>query len=167
PMTSRAVDVVALLSAIQIHFRNRHRNRIDIIRIERRGRRAHILWAVRGHLARDLCTRTSRFLSGVEFTLLPEIAARHCPFNQWPRSGSVFIERVLAISDRLRLILHVSSATSEQSQEDCAQYDDEPGLDRGFAAAHCGKASPFQIGRASCRERVWSLGGGRLFEKKE
>ena len=112
-MTDGAVNVVALLSAIEIRLRDRHRNRFDIVR-KRIGSGAGR--CLTRSLILLLLTQVSRlqFLSKKEFAILPQVTARHCAFNE--RLLPV-VKRVRAIRFHARLILHVASATSEQKAE--------------------------------------------------
>src|SRR5437660_1347777 len=111
-MAYRTVNVVALFAAIQIGFRNLHRNRVDILGIKPG---LTVDGRLRGWRLRRLRSRLRRwFLAKIERAIFSQVTTRHSPFDQRPRSRAILKERVLAISDRLRLILHVSSTASEQ-----------------------------------------------------
>src|SRR5437762_5922871 len=111
-MAHGTVNVVALFATIEIGFRNLHRNRVDIIGIKPG-------LTVDGRLRRRRLRRLRsrlrcRLLAKIKRALLSQITTRHSPFDQRPRSRAVLEEGVLAISDRLRLILHVSSTARNQ-----------------------------------------------------
>src|SRR5437763_3248921 len=111
-MAHGTVNVVALFATIQIGFRNLDRNRVDIIGIKPG-------LTVGGRLCRRRLRRLRsrlrcRLLAKIERAILSQVTTRHSSFDERPRSRAIFEERVLAISDRLRLILHVSPTASEQ-----------------------------------------------------
>ncbi len=110
PMTDGAVNVVALLSAIQIRLRDGHRDRFDIVR-KRIGAGAGRCLARSLTLLLPFKSPAVQFLSKKEFAILPQVTARHCAFNERPLP---VVKRVRAIRFHARLILHVASAASEQ-----------------------------------------------------
>src|SRR5437763_5922323 len=111
-MAHGTVNVVALFATIEIGFRNLHRNRVDIIGIKPG---LTVDGRLRRRRLRRLRSRLRRWsLAKIERAIFSQVATRHSPFDERPRSHSIFKERILAIGDRLRLILHVSSTASEQ-----------------------------------------------------
>src|SRR3989440_4532809 len=97
-MAYRTVNVVALFATIEIRFRNLHRNRVDIIGIKPGltvdGRlRRRRLWRLRSRLR-------CRLFAKIERAIFSQVATRHSPFDERPRSRAIFEEGILAISDR-------------------------------------------------------------------